>query len=441
MAANISGKRLRKFFLHDIWEIEMSSLSAVRRFAVGCLRVVQLVVRGFSEDECLLHASALTYVTLMAMVPVLAIVFSVLKGLGAGQEALDKFTEALATMPDQFRVFVENLLFSVSNANVVAVGWIGVIALLLMVVQMLSSIEMSFNRVWGIKTARNILRKTANYISTLVVVPILIMAALAVSATLSSEAFIHKLGLAASAYRSFLHITPLFASWLAFSFLYVFMPNTRVRAMPALVSGLVATLLWIGWQKMYIALQVGVARYNVLYGTFLAVPIFLTWLYFGWVIVLLGAEVAFAIQNHSTYQMERTASAASTRSRLLLVLSVVLHAARAQQTDHPQFEVAGYAREHRVPIRLLNDIVRVLVGAGLLAETAAKEGCYVLLKAPEKIRVYDIIDMILQDGTRPETLGLVPSDAEIESVLASLDKSVTGALDQTTVRDLLEKNG
>lgn len=441
MASGLSKERLKRVFLHDIWEIEISSLSAVRRFAVASLRVVQLVVKGFGEDECLLHASALTYVTLMALVPMLAIVFSVLKGLGAGQEAMDKLMEFLATMPDQFRGFVENLLFSVSKANVVAVGWIGVIALLIMVVQMLSSIETSFNRVWGIKTARNVLRKTANYISTLVVVPILIMAALAVSATFSSEAFIHKLGLAASAYRVFLRMSPLFASWLAFSFLYVFMPNTRVRATPALVSGLVATMLWLGWQKLYIALQVGVARYNVLYGTFLAVPIFLMWLYFGWVIVLLGAEVAFAIQNHSTYQMERTASAASTRSRLLLALSVVLHAARAQQTDQPRFEVAGYAREHRVPIRLLNDIVLVLVGAGLLAETAEKEGCYVLLRAPEKIRVYDVIDMILQDGTRPETLGLLPPDPEIEGVLAALEKSVTGALDRQTVRDLLEKKG
>lgn len=441
MAATSSRQKLKQFLLRDIWDIEVSSLSAVRRFAVSALRIVHLVVQGFGEDECLLHSSALTYVTLMAMVPLLAIVFSVLKGLGAGQEAMDKLREFLATMPDQFRVFVENLLDSVGKANVVAVGWIGVIALLIMVVQMLSSIEMSFNRVWGIKTPRNILRKTANYISTLVVVPILIMAALAVSATFSSEAFIHKLGLAASAYRSFLHLSPLFASWLAFSFLYVFMPNTRVHAVPALVSGLVATVLWLGWQRLYIALQVGVARYNVLYGTFLAVPIFLMWLYFGWVIVLLGAEVAFAIQNHSTYQMERTATAASTRSRLLLALSVVLHAARAHQTDHPRLEVAAYAREHRVPIRLLNDIVRVLVGAGLLAETAEREGCYVLLRAPEKIRVHDVIDMILQDGTPPETLGLLPPDPEIEGVLGALQKGVSGALDRTTLRDLLEKKG
>ncbi|MFH0952913.1 MAG: YhjD/YihY/BrkB family envelope integrity protein [Verrucomicrobiota bacterium] len=431
--------RCKDFVLHDIWEIELSSLSHVRRFVVKVLRVSQLVVRGFGEDECLLHASALTYVTLMALIPLLAIVFSILKGLGAGQDALDRMMELLSTMPDQFRGFVENLLVSVSEANVAAVGWIGVIALLIMVVQMLSSIETSFNMVWGIKTSRNLLRKTANYISILVVVPILIMTAVTVTATLSSDAFIQKLGLAGPAYRSMLRLTPVLASWLAFTFLYVFMPNTRVHLPPALVSGLAATLLWLGWQRLYIALQVGVARYNVLYGTFLSVPIFLMWVYFSWVIVLLGAEIAFAIQNHATYQMERSAHAASTKSKLLLALSVVVHAAKAQQTDRPLFETAGYAREHRVPVRLLNEIIRVLVKAGLLAETAEKQGCYVLLRAPEKIRARDVIGVIMQDGTPPETLGLLPLDPEIDRVLRALDESMTRSLNELTIRDLLQE--
>jgi membrane protein len=437
-SADSFWERAKQFLLHDIWDIELSSLSRARRSIVKMLRVLQLVIKGFGEDECLLHASALTYVTLMALIPMIAIVFSILKGLGAGQDAMDRMMEQLSTMPEQFRGFVENLLVTVSNANVVAVGWIGVIALLIMVVQMLSSVETSFNRVWGIRTSRNLLRKTANYISILVVVPILIMTAVTVTATLSNGTFILKLGLAAPAYRSMLRLAPVLASWLAFTFLYVFMPNTRVQVLPALISGLAATVLWLAWQKLYIALQVGIARYNVLYGTFLSVPIFLMWLYFSWVIVLLGAEIAFAIQNHATYRMERAAHTASAKSRLLLALGVVLDAARALQADKPPFETAGYARAHRVPVRLLNEIVHVLVNAKLLAETAEKQGCYVLLKTPEKISARDIIGVIMQDGTPPETLGLCPLDPEIEKVLGALEAGLTGSLNDLTIRDLLE---
>lgn len=433
--------RVKDFVLHDVWEIELSSLSRLRRFLVKVVRVVQLVITGFGEDECLLHASALTYVTLMALIPLLAIVFSILKGLGAGQDAMDRMMELLSTMPDQFRGFVENILVGISQANVMAVGWIGVIALLIMVVQMLSSIEMSFNQVWGIKTPRNLLRKTANYISIIVVVPILIMTAVTLTGALSSEAFINKLGLAGPFYRSMLRLAPVLAAWLGFGFLYVFMPNTRVQFTPALVSGFISTILWLAWQRLYIAMQVGIARYNVLYGTFLSIPIFLVWVYFSWVIVLLGAEIAFAVQNHATYRMERSAHTASTKSKLLLALSVVVHAARAHQADNPLFETEAYAREHRVPIRLLNEIIRVLAKAGLLAETAEKQGCYVLLKAPEKIRARDIVSVVLQDGTPPETLGLLPLHTEIQGVLNVLEESLAKSLNELTIRDLLAKDG
>jgi membrane protein len=431
--------RVKKLFLHDIWETELTSLTSARGFVVRLLRVLQLAVGGFVEDQCLLHASALTYGTLMALVPILAIVFSVLKGLGAAQEVLVKLEGFLVNMPQQFQGFIDNLLHSVTTANVAAVGWIGVVALLVTVVQVISSIEWSFNQVWGIKTSRNVLRRIANYISTVVVVPILIMAALAISASLTSEAFINRLGLAASFYRRFLTLAPYLATWLAFSFLYVFVPNTRVQATPALVSGLIGSLLWLGWQKLYVILQIHVSRYNVLYGGFLAVPIFLTWLYFSWAIVLLGVEIAFGMQNHETYELERTAGTASVRSKLVLMLLIVTHAARGLMSGQPLFDSARFARERHVPIRLVNELIRLLVHHGLLAETAEHEGTYALLRTPDNIRVYELVQMIMQDGTHPERLGLGQPDPEVSKVLAIFEKMTSG-MDQVTMQDVLQSD-
>ncbi|MFH0879050.1 MAG: YhjD/YihY/BrkB family envelope integrity protein, partial [Lentisphaerota bacterium] len=239
--------------------------------------------------------------------------------------------------------------------------------------------------------------------------------------------------------RNLLRLTSLFTAWLAFWCLYVFIPNTRVKFMPAFISSLLAAIIFLSWQKAYISLQVGVARYNAIYGTFASIPIFLAWLYISWVIVLLGAELAFALQNSVTYQMEGAAEDASAQSKLILALSVLLWAAEALTAGKPRFETGSFAREHKVPIRLLNELVRMLVKVGLLAETADKEGSYVLLKAPDKVRVHDLVDLVIQDGARPDVLGLGKVDPLIESVITSVSRGMTTTLQDLTIGDLLAK--
>jgi membrane protein len=215
------------------------------------------------------------------------------------------------------------------------------------------------------------------------------------------------------------------------------MPNTHVRLKPALVSGFVAALLWIGWQKLYMSMQVGVSRYNALFGTFAAVPIFLAWLYVCWVIVLLGVEIAFALQNYSTFQMERAAPRASTQSKLLLALSIVTRAAEALERDRPPFEASAFAHERSVSIRLVNELVTLLSRAGLLAEVTGGQDRYVLVKDSERIRVKDVIDIIIEDGTPPRELGLENLGKTTRDVLKALGEGMDKALEGLTIQDLL----
>ena len=436
-----TGRRLlehaRRFFLSDLWELELSSLSFLRRTAAGLLRVVLIVVRGFREDECYLRAAALTFITLVALVPILMIAFAIVKGLGAGPAAAEKLLALAAAMPEQFRAFLQQILDIVQRTHLAALGWIGVVLLAGAAVTVLAGMEAAFNRIWGIATPRHPLRRTANFISILVVVPVLVAAALALSAALSSEAFIRQLGAAAMLYRAALHAAPALAIWLAFTFLYVFMPNTRVRARPALISGLLATVLWLGWQRLYIFMQVNLAQYNGIYGTFASVPIFLGWLYISWIIVLLGAEITFAFQNASTYQRERLAPAASARARLMLTLAIVVEAAAALAGRGPRFETSAFARRRRVPVRLLNEQVGLLVRAGLMAEIAERQGAYVLTRAPESVRVRELAEVALRAGTPPEALGLREPGAAVERALGEIDQGVQQALRDLTVQDLL----
>jgi membrane protein len=188
------------------------------------------------------------------------------------------------------------------------------------------------------------------------------------------------------------------------------MPNTEVRKRPAILSALVAAVGWILWQKIYINLQVSLARYNAIYGTFASVPIFLLWLYVGCMIILFGAELAFALQNHNTFALERAAGRASARCRTLLAIAALREAARVFAAGG-RLDAAAFADAQRFPIRLLNDVLRTLALAGFTAEVADHPGCHLLARAPESIRLREVAALFGNLGAGPAELGLAELEA------------------------------
>jgi len=431
------GERIRRFLTQDAWTADLSSMTGWGRIGTRVLRVAQLVVRGFREDDLPVHAASLTFTTLVSLVPLLMLGFAMLKGFGGGEEASARLAEAMANMPAQFRDFVQQMVDIVLKANFKTLGWVGVAILFFTVVQTLSSIETSFNRVWGITSARPLWRKFTYYVSVTVVVPVLVMTAFAVSASLKNRVVSSQVAEAAWALQLLVRLTPLATVWLAFFFLLVFMPNTRVNRGAAAFSALLSGLFWLGWQRLYIGLQVSLARYDAIYGTFASVPIFLLWLSVSWMIVLLGAEIAFAVQNQGTYHLERVAGQASVRARLSIAIAAVLDAARALIGGRAILNVNEYAHAHGVPVRLLNDIVAVLEKGGLLAELADTPGAYALLRSPDRIHVREVTDLILGRGTGPADLGLAQVDETVAAVLCDIDSQFEAGLGERTFEDLL----
>lgn len=433
--------RTWRFVSEGIWDVELSSLSRARRFGVNAIRVIHLVFKGFMENECPLHASALTYSSLMAIVPILALALALLRGLGAAERLEMKILEAVSAMPSQFQEFVNQILIYIRNTNFTTLGGVGLALLIWIVIDVLGRVEMSFNRVWGVAVPRTLLRKISDHLSILMVVPVLIVAATTLNATLTSpviDALVREwLGSAHILYSRLLSMMPLLVTWVAFIFLYKYMPNTRVNTLPAIISGVAGGSLWIGWQWIYITLQIGISSYNAIYATLASIPIFLFWLYVSWQIVLLGAEVGFALQNYSTYKMEQRAHRASARARIMLALSIMSHAAQSMMINVPHFRVSPYARMHRVPVRLINEVVEELVEANLLAEVAAGDGSYVLLKVPDSIRIKDVINVVLQSGASPQSLGLDHLNPAIRQVLGKEETGSAEALKDFSVTDLL----
>lgn len=470
--------RCWRFVVEDVWDVELSSVSLKRGLLVRMVRVVYLVIRGFREDECPLHASALTFSTLMAVVPVLVLSLSLVRVFGGDELAKQKlqglvsewtatfegvplFADGEDAEPDgmdaqgdaaephglavEIDRLVERGFEKVENISFAALGGVGLIVLLWMVIDVLGRVEASFNRVWGISSGRSVWRRFTDYLSVVLILPFLVVMASSLPIVDLLSRFLDES--TASGLRSALGsgllrpvaVTGLTA--LSFTFLILFMPNTRVRVAPGLAGGAVAAVLFIAWLRLCAALQVGVANYSRIYGSFAVVPILLAWLYVSWNIVLFGAEVAFAVQNCATYLLERGANRASAQARILLALSVLRDAGLAMVGKGEPVDLERYARRKRISVRFLNEVVRELATLGFLGELAEAKGTYALLRAPGTLAVRDVVASILKAGVGPVALGLGGPNASLEDVFADMEQGMANGLRQASIADLFPGEG
>ncbi len=465
-----------KFVREDIWDIELTSLTKLKRLGVKSLRVVHLVFKGFKDDECPLHASALTFNSLMAIVPILALSLSLARVFGGAELAETQLKQVVGEITSRLEVrgntnnmaavkaegvdvVVDDGVWTpseiaselnkavdlgfrqVEKVNFTALGSAGLILLLWMVIVVLSKVEGSFNTVWGVTQGRPFFRKITDYLFMVIVMPFLIsmlasffLAELAVRFTsipLASE----MAGLIST--KIWKNLAVLTLIMLTITLLLKFMPNTQVHWRPALIGGLVVALLLLLWLWFCARVQVGVARNSALYGSFAIVPIVLFWVFVSWEIVLFGAEVAFATQNCATYRMEYGSKRANVQSRLILGLSVIVEAGKAMMGKADYFEVAKFASTHRVPVRFLNDIVDELVRLEFLASVGEQPGRFVMLKPPSEVSVRSVIDAMMGSGVKPEALGLMNVNPAIEQIVKTSTSSIGGSLSEKYVADIV----
>ena len=400
------------------------------------IRVGHLLFRGYADDDLTIHASSLTFVTLTSLVPILAVGFALVKGFGFGADQLATVEqmEWFLQMPPQWQEFVQKVLDIVNTTNFAALGWIGLAFFVLTAVLLLANVEKSFNRVWGVDKNRSLLRQIANYTSVLVLVPVLIGLVGALKAQVAITRKVLDVDVNAWAQN----LASFGILWLVIGFLYVFVPNTRVRLRSAMVSSLLTTVVFLGWMQMFTVMQVGVVNYNRIYGAFAAVPVFMLWMYVTWGILLLGAEFTFALQNSDTYQLESAADTASVRSRILVALMVLRRAGRAMAGEREMFDAAAFARQVKAPIRLINSVVATLAKRGYLAQVASRDAGYVLMRAPETIRIRELVaELMREGGGHAEIEGVLMLDAPLQDTMAKIEKGVAQGFGDLTLADMV----
>jgi membrane protein len=359
------------FLKETIWR-ERAERRKLVRFLFRLLQVSFLVGKGFLDSKIFLRASALSYTTLLSLVPLLAFVFSILKGLGVDEKVrplvMEKIAAAQQPVAEKLAEYVTN---HIANTSVTALGAVGLVTLLYTVIKVLSTVEASFNDIWGVSQGRTWLRKLSDYTSVMVIAPVLLVVAISVSTYLQANPFFTS-GVTVTAWRVVTAILaklgPYALTWVAFTAFYAFMPNTVVRFGPALGGGIVGGTMWQLAFLAYTKFQVGVANYSMIYTSFAALPVFLMWLYISWVIALFGAEVSFAIANLETYKRHLENFRPSPEAREKVALRVFFEVAYAFHRGQTPPDAERLARVAGIPVRAVRDVITSLVDVGLLSE-------------------------------------------------------------------------
>ena len=434
---------LRRFFSETIWHDLPEDASSLKRFGLNVLRVLIIVMRDFGRDNCMLRASALTYATLLAIVPLLAFAFAILKGLGVQNQLEPLIIENLAVGSE---AVVTRIIEYINNTNVARLGSVGLGMLLLTVLALLSNVEKSFNAIWGVGETRSLMRRFADYFSVLAFGPLLLVVAMSMTATIQSYGFVQDLQSTqyfGDLIRFAFKTLPYVAMWIAFTFLYVFMPNIRVRLPAAIAAGVICGTLWQLVQIAYVLFQVGVSRYNAIYGTMAALPIIMVWIYLSWMIVLFGVEITSTIQNLKNISHRIRAKKERLRRHDFIGLAVLFAVSRTFIRGEVAMSIERLAeRLDLLPgqvIEVCNELM-VLGYLSKVSESTDSES-FIPQVAPESVLVKDVLSR-LRGGLPDAQNEIGRADwSVIRALSVDLAAAEIGLLDDMTMHQLAVKSG
>jgi membrane protein len=371
------------------------------------LRIVALAVRGFNENRCKFRASALTFFSLLSIVPVIALMFGIAKGFGLQERVAAQILEKMKgqeEVANKVITFANSLLDRASGGVIAGVG---VVFLFWVIISLLSNIEGSFNDIWGVVKPRTFARKFSDYLVTMLVCPILLAIASGVTIFLSSQ--IQTLNEKIPMLKDFgpvfwlaMKLLPYLTIWVSFTFIFIFMPNTKVRFVSGLIAGMVAGTLFQLVQWGYVNFQVQITTRYAIYGSFAAMPLFLLWLQISWLIILFGAEVSFAHQNVETYEFEPDCLSASHSFKTLLSILITQRLVHRFCAGEKPSNASGLSHELEIPVRLVRQLLYDLSESGILSEVKKgedKELAYQPATDADKITVKFVIDRLEQRGT------------------------------------------
>ncbi len=365
-------------------------------------RSLYALARDVISGNLTLHSMSLVYTTLLSIVPLLALSFSVLKALGVHQRMEPFLYQFFEPMGPQGIEIAEQVLGFVDNMEVGVLGSVGLALLVYTVVSLVQKIERSFNMIWRVPDMRSMAERFSNYLSVIMVGPLLMVSAIGVSATIFSSSIVQSL-IAIEPFGSLIIVLTRFTPFMlvvgAFTFVYVFIPNTRVKLRYAFIGGLLAGVSWQAAGMLFASFVAGSAKYEAIYSSFAIGIILLIWIYLNWMILLLGASLSFYLQNPgSVAKRHQVQLSAELQEKVGLVLMWMVAKPFSEGKSAPQQE--WLEQQLRVPGEVTRGVSDKLIRAGLLTLAGSNGDKLIPGRALNLITVDGVLEAIRHDEDR-----------------------------------------
>jgi membrane protein len=402
------------------------------------LRLCAAVQADIRQGDLNLRAMSLVYTTLLSLVPLLAISFSVLKGFGVHNQIEPALLNFLEPLGEKRIEITSNIIGFVDNIQVGVLGTVGLLFLLFSVLSLLQKAEASFNNIWGVVQARSLAARFSDYLSVLLVGPLLIFISIGMTASMRGAGWIDRMLGAKTVETVATHFSvllPYLILTAAFAFIYAFIPNTRVRLVPALVAGAVSAALWKTLGVLFAKFIAGSANYTLIYSTFATLLFFMIWMYLAWMVVLVGASIAYYCQNPSNQAAAGQNMILSIRMRETVAISVCRMIAENFYHDKPVLNVEALARALKVPAKSVARVMDALESDGILKRTNGRTPGFIPGKPFEETTLWDVLTAVRSDGEKPGVnMAFLERGSDVEAVCQAFDAAGRTALGKTTVK-------
>ena len=423
-----------------VWGVRPEPSGAGSMLALRALRTVLALARDLVDGQLTLRAMGLVYTTLLSIVPLLALSFSVLKAFGVADRIQPLLLNFLAPLGDNAAEIARRIVSFIENMNVGVLGALGLTLLLYTSVSLLQKVEEALNHVWHVSQPRRLSERFSRYLSVLLVGPILVFSALGVTATLMNIDTVRQLlsldalGLAV---RTFSRVLPYLLVIAAFSFVYLFIPNTRVRVGPALVGGAAGGIAWqsAGWA--FATFVAGAGQYAAIYSGFAILVLFMIWVYLSWLILLFGASVAFYVQ-HPEYLYARSGEPRlSNRMRERLALAAASLVASRFTNGENMPSMTELAHRLAVPGHVLQPLLDALEQGRIVTRSSDEPPRYLPAREPARITLGELLDIVRAAGEEgflsPAAL---PAPPLVDDLMEGMRRVAGESLQGKTLADL-----
>jgi membrane protein len=427
-----------------IWETSLASMHKWQAWLIQMLRILIATARDIAEGLLTLRAMGLVYTTLLSLVPLLAVSFSVLKGFGVHNQVEPMLLNLLEPLGEQGVEITDKIIGFVDNVNVKVLGSLSLVFLFYTVISLLTKIEQALNNTWRIRKYRGIIQRITEYISVIMVGPVLIFTAIGLTASISTSTVANTLA-SMEGYGTLIWIVSKITSFLlvagAITFIYVLVPNEKVKIKSAFTGAVVAALLWklTGW--VFSSFVAGSVKYSAIYSGFAVAIIFMIWLYLSWLILLVGASVAFYHQHPERTSSRQQVLRLSARLREKIGLLVMLRVGQSFHQDSEKFTKQQLSKNLDIAAEALALVIRPLEKHGLLTESCDNNRVYLPGKSLEHIKIREIWDAVrsAQESTylNPDN---VASDEAVDGLLHNINESINNSLDNMSLLDLVESS-